>query len=630
MVIRNKTNIASDIIGITNRVLNISKNNAPSPVSYINQNININNVDKNTDIWIKNCLSTKIKHAKNDSITLLIPKVLQKLQHLRTSDHNDSYFRLLAKLKATDINWVTRNNNSIGTSVYLPIEFYNELSIMLKKLASKDVDYTTKMALAKYSLKMIKTYNTIISDRCISNNYRFYRDCITCICNTESVLLLHETIRYFKEKNLPEFLTHYANLTFYHKTSEITKLLEYLEFYIYHEKFKITADQRDLLEPIFLNVIKKLTLLNAEEESIILLKYMKKWSININDHDKSVLLDLCEKKGSFKLKKEIVSFDSMDNSQNLIIDWKILQSSDSVEKIMIDLNNRNINPFNSAGEYTFLQLCFNDRDQNIEFWNQYITRNIVASTLSTPLKVLYLQSLLSYLVSSGMKFQDVLSILNYLSVDLRSNELFLLTTNLKGMEKSTSFNILFKLLERRPSAKLTSQTLLGFLEKYHNELNYTISCSNYISLFKTALSNNDTETIYYFLLKYLILEGDTLYLNDAEKSWKLPDEIEMFFRSNEIPKEAIKFLDKIHLYANNSKKENEFSEATVLGEFGNKGIYPLTEENIRSNNYRSIMMNEDNELYFSSYHSYYYTDDKKLDTKLKSFLSNLTPLQSKL
>lgn len=491
-------------------------------------NTNFKNLDKNnsidsiTDKWLKKALTRKQYAYKKEEVEIYSPVVLKTLQKLRSTDNTSAYFKLLNKIKMSDITWVLQNGRRIKNNENVPIEFYHEISNMMYRMSLNCSDFKDFCALANFSIRLMNGYKLTSpsSNSQISNETKFYKNCLLVVIKSESIVALLDAF-----KRLPPHqsgLKTLSELTFYHQTGQFIKVLEYLEEISFNSTLEktITKEQIRAFSTPLLNILRS-CLLNHEGNICVtfLEKLKKRWNYSIDDHSFAILRELSERLGIDQL---LLIFTSDNQAKRTKIERKHMSWSEYINS----LNQSQIDLFKEELPFNHFQTILSSVGSTLQDWKTFIDSNPLPKDSNDSLKAFYFNSILINLASCK-NIGFILSVLEYLVYKKKVCQYLIYSHKLAESTNVSGFHTLIKSISNSTSSKISACTLHDFLQKHYREIGFRFNTNDYYHLMKACTYKADHQTIYYFLYHYLKNQGHTLYTDTKNVDWKLPHHISL-------------------------------------------------------------------------------------------------------
>lgn len=524
--------------------------------------------DSITDRWLKKALTKKKITSTREGVGIYLPVVLKTLQKLRSNDNTPSYFTLLNKIRASDVTWISQSGKRIKNREEVPIEFYNEVSNMINRMSLNCSNFNDLCALADFSIKLMQGYRGLkVSTPSPDRPYetRFYKNCLSVVIRSESLLGLSKAFR--EIPNNQEGLKPLAELTFYHKTGQFIKVLDFLEGFILLSLAdkSITKKQVNAFSTSLSNILQT-CLINGEEEicNRFLKKLKNQWGYKLDEHSFTILKEICEKLG-------------MDQVLLTIADKKEGIGKNILEKHMIwseyikSLNENGVDLFREELLFDYSQSILSNVGPHLDDWKTFIDSNPLPHDVNDSLKAFYVNSIMVNL-STKKNIGFMLSALEFLVYKRKLHQYLIFSHKILGSSKSAGFHSLIKSISNSESAQITAYTLHEFL-KQHPNIGFQFNANDYYGLIKASTYKTDHNMIYYFLYQYLKDQGHTLYKGPESTEWHLPYHISKLLdqihdskfdkRTDEIKKDAKDFFIQRRL---NNLQVDEDGLRKVFGE----------------------------------------------------------------
>lgn len=531
------------------------------------------------DNWIHNAMRDKNYGHQKQVAVLHLPVVLKTLQRLRSTDKRASYFALVSKIKSSQIRWISQSEKVIDTRGDLPAEFYNEVSNMLYRLSLK-CDLGQLEALSKFLLSLLASHESALEQRnSLKRNIKFYRNCLLPITRTESAALLYEGLKIIPSSLTPLKLL--IELAFYFQTSQFTKLSAHLEqHFLGHDSVTLQKEEIDAFFPLFFSIMHKCIILGDEKTcKKILRKMTEDWNVELDDHHKSLLIEVCERNGAHEVFPALHNVNYFLSSPELR--WKAIQYQSTWAELMSYMCDIDVNLFDEAQDLDFLQQKLSTVGPAFKDWKSFLDDNKVPEAANSSLKALAINTVLVNLVARK-NIDFVMSILEHMIYDMNYCQQFLDTARLYGQTRYSGFHCLFKAFSRSPSAILTSSTLLSFLERKHDFL-FNFTTNDYYFMMKSCLTGADHHSIYYFLFRYIWRNGSSLFRRTGDDlTWSLPPRIQQLLKHSVAEERGdvrvLEIIEKVRdwFLKEQPSSHDKISESSLKHLFGDEFVSEIT------------------------------------------------------
>lgn len=624
-----KRHVFTDLGKIAGEVLKLTKVQNDNINSIIPQRNVTKNHDTLTDVWLRDALKKKNNNLKKNNAVLSIFIVLKTLQRLRTSDKPDLYFTLFNRIITTEIDWISMSNKNLLPSKELPLEFYHELSNMLYKLSLKKEDKYKITILAKYCLDLITNYQIKLKKtpkKFIHENTKFYRNCIEVICSTQSVIIMEATLTLLNNASSSNFLKKMAFICYYNQTNQIPLLMEYLEDHILSgasSKF----NNIEVFSSLFSKIVQKLIIFNAEEICTKLLSKLENdLNIKFSEHDYSIFNELSERYSTSNISTKLKALYP-DRTTELTFLNEINKNS-NLNDIISELNNKKIDPFEVECALPFIQTKFHHIGKNEDDWKDYLEANNIPEETPIPLKTLFVNSVLSSILSLGGGAKLFLSVFNHLLFNMDYLEAFLNSARLKGQENLSGFHLLFVILGRNSSTKLTIKGLYEFLN-CNDKIRYKFCQDDYTSIFKSLIASGDVNSVSDFFLTYIENEEKNLRSKrNCSYSWELPLILQSLLtpvNNNSIVLPDFRnMIKKIKSNIESGERVNQNLQSSInLNDISRGNIMGFLTNTSRDSNNFNLLRDINLEPEIHDYQTYNRRIDKNFKIELEVILENI-------
>lgn len=467
-----------------------------------------------TDKWLFDAIHKPKLYRVNFAgvVTLKVPIVLKRLQNLRSSHDSNSYFTLLNRLKTTDITWISQTGktiavarNDISNENYLPIEFYHELSTMLRKISlTTNEDSINRDLLAKYVLTLLKDYQTIFhqaGSEKLAPNVRFIRNCLLIIIKSKSYIYFNSALNHLSGLKKHNLTYNLMVLEFYVETKQLPKLMNYLRTVLLCGVEKSEKLKEDV--HVFTSSILKIAtflILNNQEKLCgeFIHSLQDNFGLKMDSHTRHKLLEISKSYAALNL-ESLLLFQEGNNELAALVKLKSLSNGREISPILDTLESFTQKENIEENELLFLQNIFPPRSVTLESWYTYLDQmDPMVNGASDDIKSIIFNSVLRYL-SGTRNLGFILLILEHIVFKLGHTDLF------TSKSSCSIFHSLIKAIRSNESSNITMFYLFTWLDKNENfafnvkDIQFAIENAQCVDL--------EPDSFRFYLLKCYLMNG---------------------------------------------------------------------------------------------------------------------------
>lgn len=311
-----------------------------------------------TDLAFSDVIKKLPKYDKDPNLIVLsIPKILKKLQFLRRTNEDKSFFTLLEKISSSDATWFNKFNDTVKlpSNSNIASAFYNELIFMLyKKSLSLSINKNPEevIIMGKFAIHLLKSYQVPKPKQIdIKSLHRL----LQLVVKTRSVGYVYGALALLKSPclNLPKqsisFLNDITLLEFFCETKQHLKLISKLnELFRVNIHEKPSKKQITLYFPVLIKIIKNLIMNGYTAPAIMVVTYLNSCDEKIfTEHEIISLLELSEKfenKGLTLILRNLQGVVPKENTE-----FYLGKSNMPFSDYMVEISKVMDNPFSIYG-----------------------------------------------------------------------------------------------------------------------------------------------------------------------------------------------------------------------------------------------------------------------------------------